>query len=131
MKRLGSGLLRTRSSTAVRSVICGSVLGSGGRLFWAIRRLPVAIKAFYTEIHPITKRPLFLLSRDDYEKVRQGYGCPHCLEDYNGVYLVKCPVCNHMTDFGGGDFIPVTPQHMIPEDPSLLHDVEGPDHFSG
>ena len=39
----------------------------------------------------------FLLSNDDYEKVRQGYGCSNCLEDYNGLYLARCPRCGATT----------------------------------
>ena len=42
------------------------------------------------------ERPLFALSKEDFEKVRQGYGCPECLEDYNGVYLPQCPLCKHV-----------------------------------
>lgn len=89
------------------------------------------IHAFYTEVHPVTGRTLFMVSARDYEKIRQGYGCPNCLEDYNGMYLIQCPVCQHMTDFGGGDFIPVTPEHMIPEDMSLLHKPQDSDYFDG
>lgn len=35
----------------------------------------------------------FLLSDADFEKVRQGYGCSYCLEDFHGMWLAKCPTC--------------------------------------
>ena len=35
----------------------------------------------------------FVLEKDDYEKIRQGYGCSHCLCDYNGLYMLRCPDC--------------------------------------
>ena len=89
----------------------------------------MAIKAYYTEISPHTGRPLFLVSDRDYEKIRAGYGCPHCLEDYNGMYLARCPLCGHQTDFGGGDFIPVVPDHLVPEDPSLLGHPDGDSRY--
>lgn len=87
------------------------------------------IKPIYTEIHPYTGRPLHLLYADDYEKVRQGYGCSYCLEDYNGVWMPQCPVCRHISDYGGGDFIGVPPPHMIPEDMSLIGRPQESDYF--
>jgi hypothetical protein len=39
----------------------------------------------------------FILSNDDWEKCRQGYGCSNCLCDYNGLYLAKCPDCGATT----------------------------------
>ena len=118
-----------RSSIAVRSGICGSGPASGGRLFLAIRRLPVAIKAYYTEVNPVSGRALFALNRDDYEKIRQGYGCPNCLEDYQGMYLPTCPLCKHSTDFSDHDFLPVIPTWMAPSDPSLLDEPAESDYF--
>lgn len=52
------------------------------------------------------------LTVQDFEKVRQGYGCPKCLEDFNGVWLMTCPVCGHQRN-EPTDFIP-TPDHMRP-----------------
>ena len=35
-------------------------------------------------------RPKFVLWPHDYEKIRQGYGCPNCLEDFTEiVFLVE------------------------------------------
>ena len=36
----------------------------------------------------------FVLSAEDFEKVRQGYGCSICLEDYNGIWKPVCPTCD-------------------------------------
>ena len=38
-----------------------------------------------------------VLSPEDYEKVRQGYGCSVCLADYNGVWCAACPTCGNDT----------------------------------
>lgn len=40
---------------------------------------------------------VFTLTPDDYEKARQGYACTACLEDYNGIWQPKCPVCGAET----------------------------------
>lgn len=79
----------------------------------------MAIKAIYTELTP-DGRPRFGLSPADHEKIRQGYGCPNCLEDFtewgaNGVVVAfgKCPVCKHTmnpeTDFEE------TPGYWLPD----------------
>lgn len=36
-----------------------------------------------------------VLTPEDYEKVRQGFGCSVCLADYNGVWMAKCPTCGN------------------------------------
>ena len=40
---------------------------------------------------------VFGLGPDDFEKVRQGYACAHCLEEFlvggTLVQLAKCPTC--------------------------------------
>lgn len=61
----------------------------------------MAIKAIYTEVQP-DGRPLFGLTPEDHEKIRQGYGCPNCLEDFTeygagGVVAAfsACPICKH------------------------------------
>lgn len=35
----------------------------------------------------------FVLSNDDFEKCRLGYGCSNCLCDFNGLFLTTCPDC--------------------------------------
>ena len=35
----------------------------------------------------------FALEHDDFEAIRQGYGCGNCLADYRGIHLEKCPTC--------------------------------------
>lgn len=35
----------------------------------------------------------FALAHEDFEAIRQGYGCATCLADYHGVVLLKCPQC--------------------------------------
>ena len=72
----------------------------------------MAIEPIYKEFNHQTGKWLFALAPDDFEKVRQGYACPNCLEDFNGVIRVKCPVCPHVRD--EGDFVD-TPQYMLPE----------------
>jgi hypothetical protein len=73
----------------------------------------VAIRPYYTEVNPHTGRALFALNKDDFEKVRDGYGCANCLEDYFGVYLLTCPVCKHERDLWN-DFVAL-PDYMVPE----------------
>jgi len=62
-----------------------------------------------------------LISRFDYEhnrwefmlsnEVQQGYACGECLEDFQGEFRIKCPVCGHST--AGGDRILIDPRTMI------------------
>jgi hypothetical protein len=73
----------------------------------------LAIKPYYKEFNRETGKWLWVLLAEDYEKVRQGYACPNCLEDFNGVYMLECPVCNHMADTLA-DFIGL-PDYMVPE----------------
>jgi hypothetical protein len=35
----------------------------------------------------------FALSKEDFEAIRQGYGCASCLADYHGIIHTTCPVC--------------------------------------
>jgi hypothetical protein len=43
--------------------------------------------------NPETGEAEFALEHDDFEAIRQGYGCATCLADYHGIYRLKCPVC--------------------------------------
>ena len=76
----------------------------------------MAIRAVYTEIME-DGRPRFGLSEMDYEKIRAGYGCPNCLEDFtegSGVAVyAKCPVCGHRID-ANADFVE-TPAYWMPD----------------
>lgn len=58
----------------------------------------MAIIPVYTDPRTNT----FALKPSDYEKVRTGYGCPRCLEDFTESSIVtayeKCPVCGHRID---------------------------------
>lgn len=56
--------------------------------------------------------PEFVLGPDDYEKVRQGYACSNCLEDYHGVWRPKCPAC-------GCDSLQMF--DLAPNDTSFVH----------
>jgi DNA-directed RNA polymerase subunit RPC12/RpoP len=63
-------------------------------------------------------RPRFGLSPDDHEKIRQGYGCPNCLEDFTEhsggiVVYAQCPVCKHRIDVNA-DFVE-TPRYWMPD----------------
>jgi hypothetical protein len=90
------------------------------------------IKPYYTYIDPISGRALHAVSRSDYEKIQEGYGCPRCLEDYNGIWRAKCDVCGHTPlRESNADFVPVIPEFMIPQDYSLLRDPEESDYFDG
>jgi hypothetical protein len=79
----------------------------------------LAIEAIYKEFNRETGRWLYALKPDDFEKVRQGYACPNCLEDFGGVILVKCPVCPHVRS--EQDFVDL-PNYMIPEPDPVYHD---------
>lgn len=37
-------------------------------------------------------RPVAAFSDEDYERIRQGYGCPNCWQAFS-IVMVKCPVC--------------------------------------
>jgi hypothetical protein len=39
---------------------------------------------------------------EDFAKIVAGYACGQCGEDYNGLYLQRCPVCG-FENMGGGD----------------------------
>lgn len=73
----------------------------------------MAIKPIYSQENLQTGEIEWLLYPEDFEKIRQGYGCPKCLEDYNGLCLATCPVCNHTRD-ALKDFTAVVPDHMKP-----------------
>ena len=38
-----------------------------------------------------------VLSPEDYQKVKDGYGCSVCLADYNGIWQATCPTCGNRT----------------------------------
>jgi hypothetical protein len=75
----------------------------------------VAIIPTYIGTDERSGRTLFGLNNADFRKVAQGYGCPTCLEDFNGVYHVTCPVCGHTRNVAQ-DVLP-TPRWWMP-DPS-------------
>ena len=57
----------------------------------------------YQEIDYETGEAMFALAHEDFEAIRQGYGCSYCLADYHGIHLQKCPQC-------GNDTLRVVPQ---------------------
>ena len=76
------------------------------------------------------ERPLFALTPDDYEKVRQGYGCPECLEDFYGVYMLRCPVCGHTRQEGEVQAVPHDWQaHADDVESGYAPPVATPDEF--
>lgn len=70
----------------------------------------MAIIPIYYETHPVTKRVLWGLAPQDFHKITQGYGCPECLEDFNGVYMPVCPLCGHTRDVAQD--VKPTPEHF-------------------
>ena len=72
----------------------------------------MSLKPIYSQEDPRTGRILWGLAPADFHKVRLGYACPQCLEDFNGVWMATCPVCGHSRDMLG-DF-QETPEHFIP-----------------
>lgn len=72
----------------------------------------MSLKPIYAQEDLRTGRMLWGLGPEDYRKVQQGYACPKCLEDYNGVYMISCPVCGHTRDVSQ-DFLE-TPEHFKP-----------------
>jgi hypothetical protein len=56
--------------------------------------------------------PLYAVPPEDFEQIRQGYGCAQCgeLREY---FFARCPVCNHARDLSH-DFLPL-PREWIPE----------------
>lgn len=61
------------------------------------------IKPLYRRYNDQANRWEFGLNGDDFAKVQGGYACGECLEDFQGEWKVKCPVCGHST--AGGDRI--------------------------
>ena len=87
----------------------------------------MAIRAIYTEVAADGRTPVFALSPGDHEKIRQGYGCPNCLEDFTEygagalhVAFQECPVCGHVLD-ANNDFV-IAPAHMTANEPVTTHD---------
>ena len=37
-------------------------------------------------------QPIGMFSEEDFEKIRAGYGCPQCWQEFT-IIMVKCPVC--------------------------------------
>ena len=58
----------------------------------AVTIIPIATRWNYD-----TEQLDAVLSPEDYEKVRQGYGCSVCLADYNGIWQATCPTCGNRT----------------------------------
>jgi hypothetical protein len=50
------------------------------------------IKPVYSRYDRTTGQYMWGLGPDDYERIRQGYGCPRCLEAFE-FYTARCPVC--------------------------------------
>jgi len=71
----------------------------------------VAIKPLISRFDYEHNRWEFMLSNEDFNKVQQGYACGECLEDFQGEFRIKCPVCGHST--AGGDRILIDPRTMI------------------
>lgn len=63
------------------------------------------IKPIYSKYDPEIDEWVHGLSNDDFEKVRQGYACSNCLEDFGGLYLERCPVCKR-----GNVFVEAPPE---------------------
>lgn len=80
----------------------------------------MAISPIYKEYNHQSGRWLFALREDDYRKIREGYGCPNCIEDFQGVILLECPACGHMRD-ADNDFVAL-PDYMVPEPDPIYHD---------
>lgn len=65
----------------------------------------MAIRPIAERYDPETGEMEFVLGPEDFEKVRQGYGCSACLADYNGVWQPRCPTCGEET-FTANDLAP-------------------------
>jgi len=63
----------------------------------------MAIKPVFSKFDWEHNRWDFGLTPDDFGKVQSGYACGECLEDFQGEWKIKCPVCGHSTK--GGDRI--------------------------
>lgn len=50
----------------------------------------------WSRINNETGEAEFALEHEDFEAIRQGYGCATCLADYRGMYLEKCPQCGEV-----------------------------------
>lgn len=57
----------------------------------------MAIKPVYSKYDNVNDEWTHGLTGEDFEKVRQGYACSNCLEDFQGMYLERCPVCRKPT----------------------------------
>lgn len=66
------------------------------------------IKPVYSRFDHEKNRWEFVLTDDDFQKVQQSYACGECLEDFQGEFKLKCPVCKHST--AGGDRIIFDPR---------------------
>lgn len=85
-----------------------NTLASGAAPYW---ETDIAIIPIYFEEDLLRPGKVkWGLGWEDFQKVRQGYGCPECLEDFNGVYMAVCPVCAHVRDVSR-DILP-TPEHF-------------------
>lgn len=73
----------------------------------------MAIIPTYVGVDERTQKTIFGLSPTSFFKVTNGYGCPECLEDFNGVYKAVCPVCGHKRDVASD--IVQTPRHWLPD----------------
>jgi hypothetical protein len=47
----------------------------------------------WSRTNPETGEEEFALEHEDFEAIRQGYGCATCLADYHGIALATCPTC--------------------------------------
>lgn len=51
----------------------------------------------YTRWNPETQLVDAAFAPDDYDAMRQGYGCTRCWADFRGVWLAECPTCKFKT----------------------------------
>lgn len=58
------------------------------------------IKPHFSTFDPERNAWVFGLDQDDFEKVQAGYACGECLEDFNGEWKLRCPVCGSSTAAG-------------------------------
>lgn len=72
--------------------------------------------------HQEDGQPIAALSPEQFEKVRQGYGCPRCWQEFT-VILTKCPVCQldltHNLDPQVVDY----PEEWVPGDDRIKRPV--------
>lgn len=71
------------------------------------------IPHLYAEPNPVTGKTMWGLAFKEFEMVRNGYACPECLLDFEGIVRMVCPVCGHTLDTSA-DFA-AEPAHWKPD----------------